>query len=135
MKRVYYTILIALLLGVLFSCTREHGEDKAPKIPDATITFMSPLPGAVYTNGDSVTIQATAVSTEEIHGFDLAIRKVTDTANSIYFTHIHDHTDTIIINEKWKSLVIPPVDLQAEIVIYLDHVGHTKKEKIQFRVQ
>jgi hypothetical protein len=137
MRRVYYIVLIVLLLGILFSCTKRNGEEegKLEKVPVATITFFSPAAGAVFTNGDSVNVRATAVSTAEIHGYDLSIRKAADPSGSYYFTHIHDHNDTVQINEKWKSLVIAPADLQAEITIYLDHEGHTKKERVVFRIE
>ena len=116
------------------SCTKEHGE-VTEEIPIASISFTLPSQGAVFANGDVVTIQAKAISTQNIHGYDLAIRKTSDTTNSVFFTHIHDHNDTLLINETWKSLVTHPTDLQAEIVLYLDHQGHTKKGKVFFRVE
>jgi hypothetical protein len=108
--------------------------EKHEPIPVATITISSPSAGAVYTNGSEVTVKARAISTADIHGFDLAIRKAGDTAN-IYFVHIHDHNDTININEKWTSQLPAPSNMEVEITAYLDHQLHTKKEKVSFRVQ
>jgi hypothetical protein len=119
-----------------FACMKHHADDSEnhEPIPVATIAFTSPSPGAVYTNGAEVTVKARAISTADIHGFDLAIRKAGD-SSSLYFIHIHDHNDTININEKWTSQVPVPSNLEVEITAYLDHQLHTKKEKVGFRVQ
>jgi hypothetical protein len=128
---------IAVLCLLFVSCDKNDSEPEAPEaLPLATIKFSSPSPNTVYNNGDSIAITATAISTESIHGYDLAIRNAGDTTSSLYFIHIHDHNDTIYINEKWKSAVASlPANLNAEIVIYVDHNGHTQKEKVGFRVQ
>ncbi|RZJ99931.1 MAG: hypothetical protein EOO43_25515 [Flavobacterium sp.] len=101
----------------------------------ATIKFTTPLPNAMYKNGDSITFVAQAISTAMMHGYDLAIRKVGEPSN-IYFIHVHNHNDTLDIIEKWKSEVVAvPASLEAEIAVYIDHENHTKKEKIRFVIQ
>jgi hypothetical protein len=130
-------IAISGVFSLLFTACSGRAEDELippEAIPEATIQFTSPLPDTTYTNGDSIVIKATAISTEDLHGFDLAIRKTTDSSN-IYFIHIHNHNDTVHINEKWKVIVSSPSSLEAEIAVYLDHAGHTKKEKVGFYVQ
>jgi hypothetical protein len=137
MRRIIAIPIIAGLCFLVISCDKNDSESEDPEtLPAATIQFSSPLPNAVYNNGDSVAITATAISTESIHGYDLAIRNADDTTSSLYFIHIHDHNDTIYINEKWKSAAASlPANLNAEIIIYVDHNGHTLKEKVGFRVQ
>lgn len=137
MRRIIDIPIIAGLCFLVISCDKNDSESEDPEtLPAATIKFSSPPPNAVYNNGDSVAITATAISTESIHGYDLAIRNADDTTSSLYFIHIHDHNDTIHINEKWKSAAASlPANLNAEIIIYVDHNGHTQKEKVGFRVQ
>lgn len=126
-------------LGLIYSsCSRNDSADadESEPLPVATLQFSSPVPDAVYNNGDSVTIKATAISTASIHGYDLAIRDTRDTTKSLYFIHIHDHNDTVIVNEKWKTDALNlPANLLAEVSIYLDHDGHTQKAKVGFKVQ
>jgi hypothetical protein len=138
--KCFVAIPIIAGLSLLFSsCSKNESADpdESEPLPVATLQISSPVQDAVYNNGDSVSIKATAISTASIHGYDLAIRDTKDTTKSLYFIHIHDHNDTININEKWKSAVATtlPANLQAEITLYIDHEGHTQKTKVGFRVQ
>lgn len=138
MNRFVAIPIIAGLSFLFSSCSKNDsaGSDESEALPVAMLQFTSPVPDAVYNNGDSVTIRATAISTASIHGYDLAIRDASDTTKSLYFIHIHDHNDTININEKWKSAAAAlPANLLAEIALYIDHDGHTQKGKVGFRVQ
>jgi hypothetical protein len=138
MIRFRHTLLTLVFVTSFFACTKHNGDEElTPEhVPLASILFSSPTAGATFANGDSVTIKATAASTENIHGYDLVIRRADDTTVRYYVNHIHDHNDTLNINEKWK-ITVPstPVNLEAEITLVLDHDGHTKKGKAAFRVQ
>lgn len=131
----FYSMLFVSAACVVFVSCSSKAEDEFETIPAATIRFSSPTLGAIYTNGDSVTISAVAISTANVHGYDLAIQRAGDATASLYFTHIHSHNDTLHIHEKWKAEVATPTDLEVEITLYLDHAGHTKKGKQGFRVQ
>lgn len=138
MNRILSISLIAGLGYLYSSCSRNDSADadESVPLPVATIQISSPAQDAVYNNGDSVAIKAKAISTASIHGYDLAIRDTRDTTKSLYFIHIHDHNDTVNINEKWKSVVgTLPANLLAEVSIYLDHDGHTQKAQVKFKVQ
>jgi hypothetical protein len=73
------------------------------------------------------------VSSATIHGYDIVIRKTGDTGK-LYFKRVHDHNDTLHISTKWKPDVTN-TDLQAEVILYLDHDGHTGNKKVTFRIQ
>src|SRR5215212_8371870 len=120
----------AFLTMLLFSCSKHKG-DVEEHIPSATINFTSPVAATPYQFGDSVVIQATAISTEATHGYDLIIRKLNDTTQ-LYFEHVNDHSDTILVNRKWKNSVMGAANMEAQIILYLDHDGHTGTKKAAF---
>ena len=130
MKRILILSLSAIALFFI-SCSK-HADDLEDTTPKATIHFYSPVEGATFSSGDSINITATAISTATVHGYDLIIRKLNDTTK-IYSAHIHDHNDTLQVNTKWKATVSNAV-LEAEIVLALDHSGHTAAKKTSFRV-
>ena len=134
MKLIYFaSLLIASLIMTLVSCTK-HKDDYEENIPVGTINFQSPINSSIYPAGDSILIKATAISTASIHGYDIIIRKTNDTAK-IFFQHVHDHNDTLYINKKWKSTVLAPADMEAQVILYLDHDGNTLSKKAMFRIQ
>ena len=131
MKKILF-ISLTIISAAMAACSKHRGdiEDTTPR---ATIQFMNPTDGAVYNANDSVSIRAFAVSTATIHGYDIIIRKADDTTK-LYFAHIHDHNDTIQVSKQWKPTV-NNTSLQAELVLYLDHDGHTGHKKVNFRIQ
>lgn len=131
MKKLLSIVTTFLFLAVL-SCTK-HKDDIEDTAPTATVQFFEPTMGSTFKMGDSVSIQALAVSAATIHGYDLVIRKAKDTTK-LYFKHVHDHNDTIQVNRKWKA-DISNATLEAELVFYLDHDGHIATKKAGFQVQ
>jgi hypothetical protein len=117
----------------LISCTKHRG-DVEQNIPVYTISFSSPTTSSVYRNGDSVAIQAIGISSETVHGYDVIIKKPNDTTK-IFFKHVHDHNDTLVINQKWKNNMTAATNLEAQVILYLDHDGHTGTKKTGFKVQ
>ena len=131
-KQLLYINLAMVLLVVLPSCFKhEVAEDE---IPTATITFSSPAADAVFRKSDTVTVQATVTSTAPLHGYELAIRNVNNGA-TLYFNHVHNHFDSILVNEKWKSTLTTAAALEAEITVYVDHELHKQTKKVNFSVQ
>jgi hypothetical protein len=124
--------ILAIPFFGLMACSKHHG-DLEENLPVAVISFFSPTQGAIFKNGDSVHIKAQAYSTQTIHGYDIVIRELGDTAK-IYFRNVHDHKDTLMIDQKWASATGGRLNLEAEIKLYLDHDGHTKKSSVAFRV-
>ena len=129
----YYYLSTILGLGFLFSSCAKHQGDVEENIPVATIRFANPVQGAVYLASDSVLIQGTAISTATIHGYDLIIKRADDTA-SLYRQKIHDHNDTLLIARKWKPQSELSGQMEASVILYLDHEGHTKIQKVGFAI-
>ena len=127
------TILTAFIITISIAACTKHANDIEDNTPKATIQILNPTAGTVFSSNDSISIQATAVATATIHGYDIIIRKAEDSAK-LYFKHIHDHNDTLAINHKFKPDASNTA-LQMELVLYLDHDGHTANKKVNFRVQ
>lgn len=127
------TLLLSVFTIAFFSCVK-HKDDIEEHIPAYTISFSSPASSTMYQFGDSVSIQATAISAETIHGYDLIIRKSNDTTK-LFLQHVHDHNDTLAVNKKWKNTITGPANMEAQIILYLDHNGHTGSKKALFKVQ
>ena len=127
------TIVMAFIITILMAACTKHVNDIEDTVPKATIQVLQPTAGAVFNSNHSISIQATAVATATIHGYDIIIRKAEDSAK-LYFKHIHDHNDTLAINHKFKPDASNTA-LQMELVLYLDHDGHTANKKVSFRVE
>jgi hypothetical protein len=134
MQKVVPTLICLTL--ILINCTQRHDDllQVREAIPTASLTIISPRQDINYTKGDSISVKALAISTDELHGYDIGIYDA-GTGVNLYYTHIHDHRDTLLIDEKWKSELGSPSALAAEVTIYLDHEGHTKKERVNFTIQ
>ena len=115
------------------ACTKHNG-DIADHIPVATLTILKPLEGSVFNIGDSISIQAIAISSETIHGYDVMVKKANDTT-TYFSTHIHDHNDTLLIDQKWKAAAGKGTSFEAVITLELDHDGHTLTRRVGFSVK
>jgi hypothetical protein len=132
MKHIF-SLLLFVSIAVFISCTKHRG-DIEQNIPVYTINFSSPTISSVYHNGDSVLIQAVGISSATVHGYDLIIKKPNDTTK-LFFKHVHDHNDTLVINQKWKNNLTVATNLEAQVILYLDHDGHTGTKKTGFKIQ
>ena len=124
---------ICIAAFIVAGCVKHSQEEEAPVLT-ASIAFLKPTSGDIFHKGDSINIQAFVTAAQELHGFDLLIRKAGD-ASSYFFTHIHDHGDTIRVNQSWLDTLSSPANLEAELTIYLDHELHTQKATIGFKSQ
>ena len=132
MKHNLPYVLLLSLLAPLAACEHE-AELPAPHLPPvATITFSSPAEGAVYRSGDTVTIEALAASTQDIHGYTVSINKAADTT-TYYFLDLHAHNDSLAIRHQWVDTLTVPTALEARITIVLDHDGNTLTASRGFR--
>jgi len=126
-------ILLSIPMLVLFSCAK-HSGDIEEVISSSTITIVSPVPNTVAHYGDSLNINAIAIASKAMHGYDLRITKRSDTT-ALFFYHGHQHNDTLTINSKWATSVDKPTDLVLSVLVYLDHDGNTSEKKVAFKVQ
>src|SRR5688572_24358752 len=126
--------LLFTLLVIGFSACEKHRFDKIPVTEPYILYFDSPLKDATFSTGDSIKISGMAIYKQSIHGYDIKLREVNDTS-LLYFTHIHDHNDTLHINHTWKNNLTGSRNIEAEIIIYLDHDGNIGSKKTSFYLQ
>jgi len=128
-KRSYF---IAFCIAVIFfvSCSRDNEE---MFLPSAEITIYAPLANAVIRPGDTIYIDGLATSKTGLHGYELAIRKPGEA--NLYFQHFHDHTDSLIIKDKWKNTITTASDLELMISVILDHNDRRKNMTIPLQVR
>ena len=132
MRAIFFGLFFFSMVS-LSSCAKHNGDIVAPP-PVAAISFSDPLPGSVFHFGDSVNVQAIAIAKNTVHGYDFSINKRNDTTK-LYFKHVHDHNDTLFINQKWANSFSSSTDLEAKILLYLDHEGNTFSKTISFKAQ
>lgn len=124
-------IIFCLFLGSLFLLGACSKEETTPKL-EATIHITSPSPGQVFEKGDTIHIEADIEAKQELHGWELVIRKKADNS-VVYTTDKHTHGTTLHIHDHWVNDVTQHSDMVLEITAALDHSGdNLKTEKVDF---
>ncbi|TCZ66522.1 hypothetical protein [Flaviaesturariibacter aridisoli] len=117
-------ILTIASLLFLAACSKHSGDVAPTETPSATLTVLAPTTGATYRNGDTVWIKATAIAPANIHGYEVSINPAGD-STKLFSAHVHDHNDTLQINQYWVNDRTGVSNLEARILLTLDHEGHT----------
>jgi len=119
------SVILVSFIGVALAACNKHAGDVDEPIPTATITITNPTDGAVYKNGDSIRIQGLAIASANMHGYEVSIKNAADTSVVYFSQHIHDHNDTLQINQAWQDTLTTATKLQVQVLVVLDHDGHT----------
>lgn len=118
--------LITGILGVILlaigasSCQKK---DNTPATADQVqINIMSPTPGQIFQQGDSVHLNAKVTFVTELHGYEL---KITDTATGfiVYDDDEHVHDDHFDISDVWLDTLAQPATLRLDLEAVVDHDG------------
>lgn len=126
---------LLLTLGLVPATACRHAAVETPHpVPVASIVFSSPQPGAVYAKGDTVRIRAVIVSTEELHGYLFFVGKAGENT-PLHTEFIHDHNDTLAVEQEWVNTLATAAQLEAGITATLDHNGNTLTRKVAFAVR
>jgi hypothetical protein len=128
-----FFIVLLFIATVLYSCEKHPG-DILSDLPNASLVIYSPWANSEVSSGDSIRISAKAISDQTIHGYDLIVKKL-NTDDTLYYKHIHDHNDTLLINVAWKDTIPLPVLTEAVITLVLDHDNNTLIKKVPFKIQ
>src|SRR5688572_17088483 len=127
-----YLLICGALAGGLLSCRHEGMEGHGHV--EADIHLISPVEGAAYREGDTVTIEAHVLGTGPLHGYEVFIRKLGDTAR-IFSREVNDHSQNILVRHQWKNTLTAPASLEALIVVTLDHEDNKATARVGFRAE
>jgi len=133
MKLISHIFLSVFFLSVIASCSKHEGDVLAVD-PSFSFRFDAPTAGGSYSPGDTVLVRGTAIAPATIHGYELIIKKAGDTT-VLYSKGVHDHNDTLLVNEKWKVDITSAENLEARIIFNLDHDGHTGTSSVVFAIR
>ena len=101
-------------------------------LPSAQITIYAPLANAEIRTGDTIYFDGLATSETGLHGYELAIRKPGEP--NLYFQHFHQHSDSLVIHDKWKNTVTQAGNLELMISVILDHDNRRKNLTIPLQL-
>ncbi len=113
------------------SCKKKE-EHTEPHVNTATITIASPIAGSAYAFGDTVHIRSTVTAQQEMHGYEVYIRKQIDSL-VVFSRQLHLDGTSYDIREEFVNNVSVPLDMELEIVVILDHEGNKTSRKVAFR--
>ncbi len=120
-----------ILLAISLITTACMNTDEAKNL-DATISITSPTPGQVFEKGDTILIKANIEAPQELHGWQVIIRKAADNS-VVYENDRHEHGEALFINEKWINNVTQHADMILEVTAALSHSGDDlKTETVKF---
>ena len=126
----FYRFLPGFVLSfVIISCSRDNEE---MFLPVAEIKIYAPLVNSVVHPGDTIYIDGVAILQTGVHGYELAIRK--PGGANLYFQHLHQHSDSLIIKDNWKNTLTEPGDLELWISIIVDDEDHRNNMMIPLHV-
>ena len=117
MKKALFLALLALATSLpFFACEKEAHQH------DADISILAPTAGQTFSLNQTVSIQADITSEEELHGWEITLRKKSDNT-VLYTTDEHTHGTTLQIREQWVNNVANHTDVVLEVKAALDHTG------------
>lgn len=117
MKKALFLALLALATSLsIFACEKEEHQH------DAEISILAPTAGQTFSLNQTVSIQADITSEEELHGWEITLRKKSDNT-VLYTTDEHTHGTTLQIREQWVNNVANHTDVVLEVKAALDHTG------------
>ena len=125
---IYFTFLFAGSV-VLASCSNDSDDPKPQHT--ATITFTSPAEHATINGGDTAIIAGTITSNEQIHGYKIYVRNTTTGADTLLVDD-HAHATQVPFSGVWINDVTAHSEIEAEVVVTLDHDGNTASKKLHF---
>lgn len=121
-------VIICSFLTV--ACKDDHDHEEDPQ-PTATITFTSPSTNSAFNGGQTITVAGKIEAAQQIHGYKIIIRNLTTNSETV-IKDAHDHNTAVDFTADWTNNVTTHSDMEAEVVVTLDHDGHTASQKVSF---
>lgn len=113
------------------SCNKEEPKPEPEQPVTATITITSPSANQEFEHDETVNITGKIEHSEELHGYQIIIRKKSD--NSVQFQkEEHAHGTTVDFNESWVNDLHEHNEMELEVIAVIDHDGNTVSKKVNF---
>jgi len=127
MKKALLLALLTLATSLsFFACDKEEHQH------DAEISILAPTAGQTFSLNQTVSIQADITSEEELHGWEITLKKKSDNT-VLYTTDKHIHGTSLQIREQWVNNVTAHTDVVLEVKVALDHTSsETKTATVEF---
>ena len=126
---LYRFLAVLVLSFIIISCSRDNEE---MFLSVAEIKIYTPAANVVVHPGDTIYINGVAILETGVHGYELAIRK--PGGSNLYFQHYHQHSDSLLINDKWKNTLTEPGDLELWISVIVDDKDHRNNMIVPLQV-
>ena len=126
----FFLILFAI---ATVSCKEDDDnvEPQTPATEAAKITFTSPKAHAAFNGAQVVNIAGKIEAPKQIHGYKIIIRNKTANTETV-IKDDHAHGTAVNFAADWTNNVAGHCDMEAELVVTLDHDGNTHSQKVAF---
>jgi hypothetical protein len=124
--------LLFAVCVIFLSCKDEEHTETGHHMNSATITISSPTTNDQFHHNDTVQVVATAMAVEDLHGYEVRIRRMPDSL-VVFSTDSHTHGTTVQIRETWVCTISDSTDMEVEIAVVLDHEGNKTRKSQGFR--
>jgi hypothetical protein len=129
MKSILLYTTLACSLFAFSACTEEPEEKNS-----AVITITGPVMDGLLHHNDTLEIRGTIVSTMDLHGYNVNIRR-TDTQAEVFYYDDHYHGNNKNLNIDWPCTLNENVQLRLTITARLDHEGNAAIKSVDFNCQ
>ena len=109
----------------------EKVEPQPENTPAATITFTSTSMHSSFNGSQVVNVAGKIEAQKQIHGYKIIIRNKTANTETI-LKEDHAHGTAVNFTTDWTSNVTSHSDMEAEVIVTLDHEGNTLSQKVSF---
>jgi hypothetical protein len=115
--------IYVLVIFVFSFCKKDHDHDDHDHDTEKKISlnWAQPAEGSTVKFGDTLWIQGTVTHTSEMHGYEVAIYKASDTLTVVYPSGEHAHGKELIINKKWKCDFTDSTKLIVKLTVAKSH--------------
>ena len=123
-------LLIALLSTVsvaFYSCKED--EEPIVETPTVQFNFTNPIPGSMYSKGDTVFIDGMISFENGLHGYEVSIVNKSHNDTVVFNKHGHDHNTMFHIHDYWVNSVMHHSDMELQIEALTEHGGGKSETK------
>jgi hypothetical protein len=123
--KINNVIIYVLVVFVFTFCKKDHDHEDHDHDTEKKISlnWAQPAEGSTIKFGDTLRIEGTATHTTEMHGYEVAIYKASDTLTVVYPSSEHAHGTVLKIDKKWLCGLSDSTKLLVKLTIARDHSG------------